>query len=222
MVIAMRRGIVFAALGALALLTGAPSAIAAQSATDDLNPPPPTFLTCTIVGEGTICSGTRERVEEPVDTGIVCGDGAEAFHIFDQGVEHQRLTIWYDGEGNIERVLNHERWTSASWSNPLTRAAVPYTQSNIITTDFAVAGDFNSATETTVGELIFTDPQTGRKVLRTVGRSVLDPEDGRVLFLAGKQPFFSGEPSLFEGLCAAVASQQNDKQRRRQPRRLMQ
>jgi hypothetical protein len=202
---ALRRGIVFATVGGLALLTLTGPAAAAQPATVDLNPSPPSFLTCTTVGEGTICSGTRERIEEPVDTGIVCGDGAEAFDIFDQGVEHQRLTIWYDGEGNIERVLNHERWTSAAWSNPLTEAEVPYTQSNVITTDFAVAGDFHSATETTVGEVIFTDPQTGRKLFRSVGRSVLDPADGTVLFLAGKQPFFSEDPSLFQGLCAALA-----------------
>lgn len=69
-----------------------------------------------------------------------------------------------------------------------------------------MAGDFNSATETTVGEVTFTDPQTGRKVLRSVGRSVLDPADGTVLFLAGKQPFFSADPSVFEGLCTALTS----------------
>ena len=193
-------GGVLAACGAA---TVAPAAFAAGPATADLNPPPPPFVTCQPVGDGTICSGTRERVVEPHDT-FVCGEGAAAFVVFDQGVEHQRLTFWYDGDGNLERILNHERWTSAMWSNPLTGATVPYTQSNVITTVFAVPGDFSSATETTVGEVIFTDPQTGKKVLRSVGRAVIAPGDTFVL--SGKQPFFSGDISVFDGLCAALAS----------------
>jgi hypothetical protein len=203
MVIALRRGIVLAALMAVTTLGMASAAFAAQPATDNLNPPPPPFLTCQPVGDGTICSGTRERVVDPHET-FVCGDGAAAFTVYDQGVEHQRLTFWYDGSGNLERILNHERWTSAWWSNPLTGATMPYTQSNVITTVFAVPGDFSTATETTVGEVIFTDPQTGVKVLRSVGRAMIAP-DGTVV-LSGKQPFFAEDPSVFDGLCAALAA----------------
>jgi hypothetical protein len=99
-------------------------------------------------------------------------------------VEHQRLTFWYDGAGNLERILNHERWTSAMWSNPLSGATVPYTQSSVITTVLAVPGDFSSATETTVGEVIFTDPQTGKKVLRSVGRAVVAPSQSLLTYTA--------------------------------------
>ena len=40
------------ALGALAL---APGALAAPPAPEDLNPPPPDYLTCKALGAGTIC-----------------------------------------------------------------------------------------------------------------------------------------------------------------------
>jgi hypothetical protein len=199
--------LVAGAVGILVLASAASAA--ALSATDNLNPPPPTFLTCKAVGEETMCSGTRLRVVEPVDTGIVCGSGTDAFDIFDQGEEHQHLARRYDRDGNLTRQDNDERWTSARWSNPLTGATVPYTQTNKITTVLAVPGDFSSATETTVGEIIFTDPVTGKKVLRNVGRTVIG-SDGTVEFRAGQQQFLDafvdGNMSVFDDLCAALAS----------------
>ena len=87
---------------------------------------------------------------------------------------------------------------------------VPYTQSTVITTAFTVPGDFGTATETTVGEVVFTDPETGEMVLRSVGRVVIAPADGAVLFRAGKQPFLDafvdGDMCVFDGLCAALAA----------------
>jgi hypothetical protein len=203
----IRPALVTGAIGVL-LLASAASATA-LSATDGLNPPPPTFLTCKAVGEETMCSGTRLRVEESVDTGIVCGSGADAFDIFDQGEEHQRLTRRYDSDGNLTQQDNDERWTSAQWSNPRTGATVPYTQTNKITTVFTVPSDFSSATETTVGEIIFTDPGTGKQVLRNIGRTVIG-SDGTIDFRSGQQQFLDafvdGDWSVFDDLCAALAS----------------
>ena len=203
------RALAGALVTAFVLVSGAPTALAAPPATDELNPPPPEFLTCTAVGSGTICKGARQIVEEPVDTEIVCGTGADAFHIWDQGVIHQRATRWYDADGNLTRRFIYERWAPAWWSNPLSGATVPYTQTNKITTVLAVPGDLDSATETVVGQNIYTDPETHEKVLRSTGGQVVAP-DGTIEFRSGQQPFLDafvdGDMSVFDAVCAALAA----------------
>jgi hypothetical protein len=160
-------------------------------------------------GTGTICKGARHLVEEPVDTEIVCGSGAGAFHIYDQGEILQRAIRWYDADGNLTRRVIFERWKPAWWSNPLTGATVPYTQTNKFTVVLAVPGDLDSATTTIVGETIWTDPQTHQKVLRSVGRQVLAADEA-VEFRSGQQPFLDafvdGDMSVFDAVCAALAS----------------
>lgn len=196
--------------GAIGVLALAPGALAAEPAPEDLNPPPPSFLTCKPLGAGTICSGTSRIVKESEEqTELVCGSGADAFHIYDQGEIYQRATRWYDADGNLTRRVLHERWKPAWWSNPLNGETVPYTQSNKITAELAVPGDFGSATETVVGENVYTDPETHRKVLRSTGRVVF-AADGTLDFRAGQQPFLDafvdGDMSVFDAVCAALAS----------------
>ena len=66
--------LVAGAIGALAL---APSALAAEPAPEDLNPPPPSFLNCKPLGAGTICSGTSHNVKvSELQPELVCGSGA--------------------------------------------------------------------------------------------------------------------------------------------------
>jgi hypothetical protein len=202
-----RPALVAGAIGAFAL---APGALAAPPAAEDLNPPPPDFLTCKPLGAGTICSGTSQevKVSEPQPE-LVCGSGADAFVIHDNGTVHQRVTRWYDADGNLTRRVIHEVWKPAWWSNPLNGETVPYTQNGKITTVLAVPGDLGSATETTVGENIYTDPDTHRKVLRSTGRVVFGA-DGTLDFRAGQQPFLDafidGDMSVFDAVCAALAS----------------
>ena len=197
------------ALVALASLAIAPGAFAALPTVEELNPPPPDFLTCKPTGAGTICSGSFQeiKVSEP-QPDLVCGSGAEAFVIHDNAVLDARATRWYDADGNLTRRVIAERWHPAFWSNPLTRKTVPYTQTDKITDVLAVPGDFGSAIETTVGENIYTDPATHKKVLRSVGRSVFGA-DGSLELRSGKQPFLDafldGDMSVFDGVCAALA-----------------
>jgi hypothetical protein len=199
--------LVAGALGALALV---PNAFAARPAPEGLNPPPPSFLTCKALGAGTICSGTQHEVkvseEQPE---LVCGSGAGAFVIHDNGDLYQRVTRWYNADGDLTRRVVRERWTPAWWSNPLNGETVTYTQTQKTTTVLAVPGDFDSATETTVGENVYTDPDTHRKVLHSTGRVVFGA-DGTLDFRAGQQPFLDafvdGDMSVFDGVCAALAS----------------
>jgi hypothetical protein len=196
------------AAATLAALASAPAALAGQPVTADLIPPPPDFYTCMVTGPQTICHGSRVEVEDPVDTGIVCGTGDSAFDIWDQGTVHQHATRYYDADGRLTRRVNHERWTSAWWSNPLNGDIVSYTQSNTTTTVLAVPGDFSSGVETTVGENIYRDPLSGRVVMMSVGRQMIT-EDGELLFRSGKQPFLdafiNGDWSGFDALCAVLA-----------------
>jgi hypothetical protein len=195
-----------AAIGTLAFV---PGALAAPPAADDLNPPPPDFLTCKPLGAGTICSGSFQEIKESEpQPELVCGSGAEAFIIHDNATLNARVTRWYDADGNLTRRVLWERWKPAFFSNPLSGKTVPYTQTNKITTVLAVPGDFDSATETTVGENIYTDPVTHQKVLRSTGRSVFGA-DGELDSRAGQQPFLDafvdGDMSVFDDLCAALA-----------------
>ena len=197
-------------VGAICAVALVSAAQAAPPAADELTPPPPPFLTCKAVGAGTICEGTIHLVKESEEQPeLVCGSGADAFTIYDQGDIYQRATRWYDADGNLTRRIIHERWAPAWWSNPLNGEIVPYTQNSVITTELAVPGDFGSATETTVGENIYTDPETGKKVLTSVGRTVFGA-DGSLEFRSGQQPFVDafvdGDLSVFDAVCAALAS----------------
>jgi hypothetical protein len=193
-------------IGALAL---APAALAAEPVTE-LNPPPPDFYTCKSLGAGTLCTATRSFVkDEELQPELVCGSGADAFNIYDNGVVHERLTRWYDADGNLTRRVIRSVWTPAWWSNPLNGETVPYTQRGKTTTVLAVPGDFDSATETSVGENIYTDPETHQKVLRTTGRVVFGA-DGTLELSAGQHweidAFVFGDMSVLDAVCAALAS----------------
>ena len=194
---------------AIAVAAIAPGAFAAPPAAEELNPPPPDFLSCKALGAGTICTGSFQeiKVSEPQPE-LVCGTGAEAFTIHDNAVLSARATRWYNADGDLTRRVILERWKPAFWSNPLSGKRLPYTQTNQITTVLAVPGDFDSATETIVGENIYTDPVTHKKVLLSTGRSVFGA-DGELDFRAGQQPlldaFVDGDMSVFDAVCAALA-----------------
>jgi hypothetical protein len=199
--------LVGAAIGAFALV---PPAQAGQPATDELNPPPPDFLTCKATGERTICSGSRvESKVEELQPELFCGSGASAFNIYDTGDNHERVTRWYDADGNLTRRVIHSRWVPAHWSNPLNGKTVPYTQTQKITTLLEVPGNFDSAIEIQVGENVYFDGATHEKVLQSTGRTVF-AADGTLLFRSGKQPFLDafidGDMSVFDGVCAALSS----------------
>ena len=127
--------------------------------------------------------------------------------IHDNGVEDSRFTRWYDADGNLIRRVEHEVWTDAYWSNPLSGKTVPYTQRGKVTDTLAVPGDFASTVETQVGENMYTDPVTHKKVLRSVGRTVYGP-DG-LISESGQQPFIvafeHGDMSVFDPICAALS-----------------
>jgi hypothetical protein len=195
------------AVASLVVLMLVPSAFAGQPVTQTLTPPPPSYESCKAVGTGTICQGAITVSYGPVDTGIVCGGGASAFDIFDTGTYDRHAARYYDQNGNLTGRVKHDQYTSAQFSNPLTGATVPYTQSNTTTDVLAVPGDLSSATETNVGEGNFTVPHLGA-VFLNAGRTVTSP-DGSLDFEAGPQGFltyFDGDASVLQPLCAALGA----------------
>ena len=102
---------------------------------------------------------------------LVCGSGADAFVIHDNAVLDARATRWYNADGDLTKRVIQERWHSAFWSNPLTGKTVPIPRPTRSPTVLAIPGDLDSATETTVGENIYTDPAThkGAAQHRTCG-----------------------------------------------------
>jgi hypothetical protein len=195
--------------GTIAALALPAAASAAPPSLPDLNPPPPAFYTCKPLGAGTICTGKQEEIKDAeLQPELVCGTGAGAFNIYDNGHVYDRFTRRYDADANLVERVKHEVWLNAFWSNPLTGKTVPYTQRSTTTDRFTVPGDLGSAVETQVGENIYTDPVTHQKVLRGVGRTVFSP-DGDLLASSGQQwvidMFVFGDPSVLDGVCAALS-----------------
>jgi hypothetical protein len=166
-------------------------------------------FSCQTVGGGTICRDFTVEMVGPLDTGIVCGSGAGAFDIFDQFVDNQTTTLWFDENDNLTKFTDHDVYSFGQWSNPTTGAVVPYTQHNLETGLFPTPGDFTSGTSTITGENIYRLP-TGKFVLQAVGMQVFNI-DQSVLFSshgpnAFVDAFFENDPHAFDKICAALAA----------------
>jgi hypothetical protein len=190
-------------LGAL-LLAPAASASAGQLCSPTLNPPPLSFETCQTVGGGTIASGSRVVSDALADTGFSCG----AFDIFNQDTFDQHATRWYDQNGDLARRHIYDHFTFGQWSNPMTGAIVPYTQTTVENDVFAIPGELTSETATFTGENVWR-AGPGAPVLFGNGRSVLN-FDGSVLYeSSGRNDInlfiFENDPAAFDQICAALA-----------------
>jgi hypothetical protein len=198
--------IIAGSLATFTLASAGPAA-AGQPVTQTLTPPPPSFETCKTVGNGFICDGARTESYGPDDTGIVCGSGAGAFDIFDQGIHNQHAIRFYNAAGDLTRRVIYDQFVS-QFTNPLTGAAIPYTQHNTTTDILAVPGDLASATETTTGVNNFTVPHMGA-VFLNAGRAVFGA-DGTLEFSAGPQGFidyfYNGNTAALDELCTALGA----------------
>jgi len=195
-------------LATLSTFATVPAAMGAPPAPQGLNPAPPEFYDCTTLGALTLCKGARHEVKVSEEQDLVCGTGQDAFFIHDNGAVDQRFTRWYDANGNLTKRVIEERWTETFWSNPLSGKTLPYTQTDKSTTELTVPGDLDSGVETIVGENLYTDPATHKKVFSSVGRMVFG-SDGTPEFLAGQlnfiDAFLYGDWSAYDAMCAALA-----------------
>jgi hypothetical protein len=194
--------------GAITALALVPGASAAPFDPSELNPPPPDFYTCKPVGARTICRASLQesKAAEPQPE-LVCGSGASAFTINDNGTEYSEFTRRYNADGDLTSRVEHEVWIDSFWSNPLNGKVVTYTQRGTFFDVLTVPGDFDSVVETVTGENVYTDPVTNKKVLRSVGRVVWGA-DG-LLAESGKHwdvdMFVFGDATVLDGVCAALS-----------------
>jgi hypothetical protein len=186
-----------------------PAVLAGQPVIQPLNPPPPPWQPCKAVGDGTICEGNNIESYGPVDTGIVCGSGPSAFHIFDAGTDDYSVWKKFDSDGNLVRRVFHDHYTFGEFSNPLNGSAVPYTQTDTRFDVLAVPGDLGSVTETTTWGSHLHLPGAGAPVFWNSGRTV-QTADGTIEFSAGRLGFVQfirdGDTSVLDPLCAALAA----------------
>ena len=94
-----------------AVLAPVPASFAAQQVTQSLTPPPPSFLTCKAVGNGTICHGSRTFTIDP-HPDFACGDDEV---IYDQGIIRQVVTRYYRLWCRRGRARRPWPWPIRSW-----------------------------------------------------------------------------------------------------------
>jgi hypothetical protein len=196
----MQRLLVIAALlGLLALFALVPVGLAGHSVP----------YTCNPVGGGSICRYSHVEAMGPLDTGIACGSGADAFDIFDQSVHTETRTEWYDENWKLTYRQDHDVYSWGQWSNPTTGATVPYTQHNVEINRLPVPGDFSSATTTFYGENIYRPP-TGAPVLLEVGQQVFNWDQSEFFYSHGPNALIGAvyglDPHGLDGICAALGS----------------
>jgi hypothetical protein len=75
------------------------------------------------VGNGFICEGARTESYGPHNTGIVCGSGAGAFDIFDQGTHNQHAIRSHNAAGDLTRRVIYDQFSR--FSNLLTARRFP-------------------------------------------------------------------------------------------------
>ncbi len=142
----------------------------------DLNPPPPDFYTCKPLGAGTICTRKPDEVKVEEPHPVVCGSGADAFVIHDNGARRLALHAPVRRRRQLRRARDPRELDDAIWSNPLSGKTVPYTQRGTITDVLTVPGDSARPSRPRSGENVYTDPVTHKKVLRSAGRTVFGPD----------------------------------------------
>jgi hypothetical protein len=136
-----------------------------------LNPPPPSFETCTSVGSGTICSGQRTLNIADEGTGIVCGTGDTTFEIVWFAVVDQRASRTYDRDGNLSRRSIVETYSDGTFENSVTGKSLGFTLHDTVTDVLGVPADFSTAVETVTGGAIVAGPDGGLR-FAAAGRTV--------------------------------------------------
>ena len=210
----LRRLALVVALAAVAL--GSAGTAQASEAIDPstLIPPPPDPYTCRAIPSGQIrCDYNVVFDVEPFPTGLVCGEGADAFELWDGGESIRTIASrTYDDQGRILDRTVHETYLGASFVNVRTGASVRYTQSNTIHSEYAVPGDITSVTEATTGNAAIFVLAGGGAIMLNAGRTVwaFDPtiDDLGLISAAGPQAFVTafvdGNFSVFQPICDAL------------------
>ena len=186
---------------AMLALGFAPAASAASIDPGTLNPVPPTFYQCSATGDGAICRAHTVNPYSGEATGIVCGSGASAVELLDNGIRDVDATRWYDRDLNLTRRLRTILFRDAYLSNPATGSTLGYAQHNTDNEVLGVPGDLASATFTGHGVTSITATGFGSVILNA-GRTIIGP-DGVIQATSGP------DRAHLDDLCAALGTPNN-------------
>ena len=197
------RVLVLVTTGAVLALGSAPATLATGIDPGTLNPVPPDFYQCRATGDGSgaICRAHTVTPYEGDPTGIICGSGASAVELLDNGIRDVDATRWYNGDRNLTRRLRTFLFRDAYLSNPATGRTLGYAQHNTDNEVLGVPGDLSSATWTGHGVLSITAPGFGSVIL-SAGRTIIGP-DGVIRATSGP------DRAHLDDLCAALGTPNN-------------
>jgi hypothetical protein len=188
-------------LAAAAVVAAAFAAAAGSAAADpSLNPPPPPGYNCQPTGSGTICH-RKMSFEHFAGFDGSCPQG---FDILENGHQDETGTRYYDRDGNLTRRVLHEIFPTGNPLNVLynsqTGKQIPYRADFTESDDFAVPGDFASATARFTGSLYSVTLPGGGLLVHDAGVFAFAP-DGEIVEDHGPKMLFFGQT---DKLCAAL------------------
>lgn len=201
-----RRALRALVLVVLVLPLGAvPASAGAPNPGQALVPPAPDIYTCTAIGSGTVCHAQVVDVLDAAPTGIWCDGPGDPFEIWDEATRTLDATRWYDTDGRLVTRIRINSFAAARLSNPPAGTSVSYQQRDRDVEHFAIPGDLDSATLSSVNKLVAIVSGTGT-VLVENGRFVATADE--VVALVGRRDlsaFFDGDTTALDRLCSALA-----------------
>lgn len=191
-------------LGTGALL--AVAAIAGPPVLPTLNPPAPSFYTCSATGSGAICRGQNVEMLDAEPTGIICGTPQNPIELLETSTSTLSATRYYDSAGNLTRRFRYTRM-EGTITNPATGITAKLSGRTDLIDTLAVPGDLSTATTQQTGPAQISLPGHGVLLLDT-GRIVFDP-DGNAVSTSGHLAlfnYFNGNTAEAARLCSALGS----------------
>jgi len=182
------------------------AAIAGPPVLPILNPPAPSYYTCSATGSGAICRGQQVTPADQDPTGIICGTAQDPVELVLTGTYTLRATRYYDTAGNLARRFRYESFDGII-INPVTGLMAKATMITDLIDTFAVPGDFSTVTTQQTGPGKFSLSANGVLMIDT-GRVIFDSQEN-VVSQSGHLAvleYFEGNPQEAAKLCAALGS----------------
>ena len=171
-----------------------------NASADGLVPPPPSFYTCHLTDDGTVCNGivTNEYY------GLVDSSCPQGFNILENGYINENATRYYNSNGYLVRRVLYLIYPVGDPRNILfnsqTGKSVPHSTDIMETDDFSTPGDFNSIAARLAGSLYTITLPGGSPLVHNVGLLTFAPESD-ILDVRGPKMLILGDA---EELCAAL------------------
>jgi hypothetical protein len=171
-----------------------------------LNPPPAarTNPVCEKDGSQTIC--TLQFTDPPFagGSGVICGNGANSYEVFQFEIRSVVGKRYYDQNGNLTR-RHFREILSGTYSNPVNHASVSFQGSDTQLHDLIVPGDVSTGTIQVTGSFRIYLPHGGTVMLEA-GKTIETLDN--FISESGPHPlndyFVFGDTAAVQPLCDAL------------------